>query len=311
MKRYFLTAFKNTYDNKTHRIAGFLSWEDFESMLYNMAKREGKKGGKNSSPLISPALYVEGSTRANKNVVKWASWCAVDVDDFSFENSLEEELYNRIGSLYYVCYSTASSKVDNPKFRLVFPLIRDVEAKEIKHFWHSINSELGQLGDKQTKDLSRMYYIPAIYPNAYNFIFTNRGSFVDPDLMMAKHPYKEREGKNFIDRLPPELQKAIIEHRKQSLENTSVSWSNYKDCPFFPKRLAIEYQSLTETGWYHKMYQIMVATAGNAIKNGYPITSKQIADLCRQLDTDTGNWYTNRPLDVEADRAVEYAYRNN
>jgi hypothetical protein len=90
-----------------------------------------------------------------------------------------------------------------------------------------------------------------------------------------------------------------------------VSWSNYKDCPFFPKRLAIEYQSLTETGWYHKMYQIMVATAGNAIKNGYPITSKQIADLCRQLDTDTGNWYTNRPLDVEADRAVEYAYRNN
>jgi len=33
--------------------------------------------------------------------------------------------------------------------------------------------------------------------------------------------------------------------------------------------------------------------------------------LCKQLDNETGNWYTNRPLEVEADRAVEYAYRNN
>ena len=54
----------------------------------------------------------------------------------------------------------------------------------------------------------------------------------------------------------------------------------------------------------------MVATAGNAIKRGYPITAKQVADLCRQLDKDNGMWYDNRPLEVEADRAVEYAYKN-
>ena len=55
----------------------------------------------------------------------------------------------------------------------------------------------------------------------------------------------------------------------------------------------------------------MVATAGTAIKRGYPITAKQVAELCRQLDNDNGKWYTSRPLEVEADRAVEYAYRNN
>ena len=54
-----------------------------------------------------------------------------------------------------------------------------------------------------------------------------------------------------------------------------------------------------------------VATAGNAIKCGYPITAKQIADLCRQFDNENGMWYTNRPLEKEADRAVEYAYRNS
>lgn len=307
---YSLTIFKNTFDNKTHRRVEFSTWEDFENALYNMSKKPGNKGGRKSSPLISPASYIEDSTRANRNVSYWGKWCAVDVDEVSFSNTLEEELYKRIGSLYYVCYSTASSKVEHPKFRLVFPLTRIVDAKEIKHFWYSINSELNQLGDKQTKDLSRMYYVPAIYPDAYNFIFTNKGSFVDPSEMMNKHPYKEKDGKTFLDRLPSEIQKAILEHRKCSLDKTNVSWTNYRDCPFFPKKLAIEYQSLTNAGWYHKMYQIMVATAGNAIKNGYPITAKQVADLCRQLDIDTGNWYTNRPLEVEADRAVEYAYRN-
>ena len=59
------------------------------------------------------------------------------------------------------------------------------------------------------------------------------------------------------------------------------------------------------------MYRIMVATAGSAIKKGYPITAREIAEMCRQLDIETGNWYTGRPLEVEADRAVEYAYRNN
>ena len=103
----------------------------------------------------------------------------------------------------------------------------------------------------------------------------------------------------------------MLEHRKQALDNTNVSWSSYRDCPFWPKKLSMQYQTITSTGWYHTMYRIMVATAGNAIKNGYPITAKQIAELCRQFDNENGMWYTNRPLEKEADRAVEYAYRNN
>ena len=58
------------------------------------------------------------------------------------------------------------------------------------------------------------------------------------------------------------------------------------------------------------MFQIMVAVAGSAIKNNYPITSDEIALLCRQLDSETGNWYKDRPLTKEADRALEYVYRN-
>ena len=88
------------------------------------------------------------------------------------------------------------------------------------------------------------------------------------------------------------------------------NWSSYRDCPFWPRKLASEYQTITNTGWYHKMYQIMVAIAGNAIYKEYPITSIQIAQLCHEFDQENGNWYENRPLEVEADRALEYAYKN-
>ena len=67
---------------------------------------------------------------------------------------------------------------------------------------------------------------------------------------------------------------------------------------------------ITNTGWYHKMYQIMVAIAGNAVKKKYPITSEEISTMCREFDMETGNWYENRPLDKEANRALEYIYRN-
>jgi len=45
------------------------------------------------------------------------------------------------------------------------------------------------------------------------------------------------------------------------------------------------------------------------LKNNYDITAREIADLCKQLDNDTGNWYDNRPLELEADRAIEYIYK--
>lgn len=306
---YELTIFKNRYDNKTHRKMKFDDWREFTSLLSDLSKtpREGKQ----NAELISPAIYTEDTTRSNKNVEYWGQWAAVDVDDFDTGgHNLESILVSRFHKLSYVCYSTASSTIDNPKFRLVFDLTRRVEREEIKKFWYALNTELGDIGDKQTKDLSRMYYIPAQYDGANNFYFTNHGNAVDVDYLIAKHPYKEREGKNFLDRLPPEMAKAVIDYRKSQMENTNIAWTSYRDCPFFPKSLAIEYKSISKTGWYHKMYQIMVATAGNAIKRGYPITSRQIADLCRELDTDTGNWYNNRPLEVEADRAIEYAYRN-
>jgi len=304
-----LTAFNSLFDNKTDKKLEFNTFDDFQDALHKLSQRECKS--KKNAFLISPATYIEGTTRANKNVIEWGGWAAVDVDEHEFKGNLEDELRSRYGHWRFICYSTASSSESWPKFRLVFPLTRVVQQDQIKHFWWALNSELASIGDRQTKDLSRMYYIPATYVDAYNFFFTNSGDPVSVDSLCSKWQYHTKsDSANFIDRLPEEWQKQIIEHRKAQLENTSFHWSGYRDCPFWPKKLASEYQTINNTGWYHKMYQIMVAVAGNAIKQQYPITPQEITNLCRQFDTDTGNWYANRPMDTEADRALEYVYKN-
>jgi len=303
---YSLTIFKNRYDNKTHRRMDFDNWSEFKSLFYQLSKQP--LASKEDANLISPATYQPNTTRKNVNVVDWGGWCAVDVDEHNFEGDLKNELDSRYT---YICYSTASSREDFPKFRLVFPLTKRVRSDSIKHFWYALNTELNSIGDKQTKDYSRMYYIPSTYSGAFNFIFDNTGVDIDPDELMFKHPYAEKSNlNNFFDRLPEDIKQEYLKHKKQRLDNTNIHWTSYKDCPFFPKKLGSEYRLITNTGWYHKMYQIMVAIAGNAIKKQYPITAQEISKLCRELDMETGNWYENRPLDKEADRALEYVYRN-
>ena len=305
------TFFKSIYDNKTDKSMSFSDWNKFEKFLYDLSKINRKS--KKDAQLMSPAIYKKETTRANKNVIAWGGWAAIDVDDHDFKGNLKDELSNRFGSYYYVCYSTASSTTSYPKFRLVFPLKTTVGADSIKKFWYALNTEVGSVGDRQTKDLSRMYYIPANYANADNFIFTNVGNFVDPYALIEKHPAPIKEGKTFIDRLPEELQKKVIEYKKSQLQNTGIIWSSYTDCPFVNKRLIKEYKDIAHidnTGRYAMIYRIMSSIAINAIKKEYPISSIEIEQLIRQLDRDTSNIYENRPLNLEADRAIEYAYKN-
>jgi hypothetical protein len=68
--------------------------------------------------------------------------------------------------------------------------------------------------------------------------------------------------------------------------------------------------TIGESGWYSKMYQIMMSISANAIKRGYPITSEEVEALVRELDRETGGWYKSRPVRLEAQRAIDFALRS-
>ena len=305
---YSLTLFKSIFDNKTHKRMDFSSYAQFEQLLFELSRQ--KRKDKKSAPLITPAIYHEDTTRANDNVICWAGWAAVDIDDWKGCEDLEKKLIELYGKWNHICYSTASSTREHPKFRLIFPLSKQVPKDSIKHFWYALNKELGDVGDPQTKDLSRMYYVPGKYEGAHNFIFNNfHGVDMDPLEIISKHDYVERSG-SLIDNLPKAIREQLLAHRKNEMTNTNVTWSNYRDCPFVNNKLVKEYNEITDTGWYAKMYAIMVSIAGNAIRQKYPITAQEITTLCKEIDFENGNWYKSRPFNKEADRAIEYIHRN-
>lgn len=316
---YQLTVFKSprwwenqqrfVYDNKTHRRMDFDTWEKFTDFFRQLSNRPLE--GKQDAELISPAVFKPDSTRKNDNVLAWAGWAAVDVDELEIDGDVNDYIRSRFGDWDYIIYSTASSTIDKPKFRIIFRLGESVPHAKIKHFWWALNSELESIGDKQTKDLARMYYIPAAYANANNFFYVNSGRPLDIDYLLARWPYDDkRDCKSFLDRLPPAFREQVMQFRKDSLTNTSYIWTSYNDCPFWPKRLASEYSTINSSGWYRQMYRIMIALAGSAIEKGYPLSATQMVQLCREFDIDTGNWYENRPMEVEANNALEYAFKN-
>ena len=303
--KYSLTLFKNAFDNQTHRVQHFDSWEDFVDLLNKLSKVPIKS--KKDAPLISPAIYEAGTTRANRNVVEWGKWAAVDVDDYEGKMN---DILSRFESNNTCVYSTASSTDEQPKFRIVFDLDRRVDAEELRHFWFALNKHIGELGDAQTKDSSRMYYIPGNYEGSNSFFYRTSGTPLVVDRLLRAHPYAVPTGNNFLDKLPEEMKNKVIEHRKSSMGQSDVTWTGPYDCPFLPNKMIMEYKSIAGEGWYRYLFKIMTAVACNAIKAKYPITGKEIALLCKQLDQETGGWYDNRPLEREANSAIQFAYAN-
>jgi hypothetical protein len=106
------------------------------------------------------------------------------------------------------------------------------------------------------------------------------------------------------------MQKKMEEYQKGRLMNGhKYSWTSYRDCPFVKRELVNQYRSISSTGWYGLMYKIMSSIAATAIRRGYPITATEIAQLCKELDRDTGSWYKNRGMEIEASRAISFALR--
>ena len=311
---YALTIFKSIFDVFTNRCMEFDTWEGVEELLVGLSKKPGYKpqrgalgesvGSDKWSPLISPAYYDKDSTRKNVNVLGWGGWCALDIDDY--ECSFEEAI-SPFQGIRHIVYSSASSTREHPKFRVVVPFDRLIKPEEIKRVWYALNTKYNELADPQTKDLSRMYYVPAQYPDAYNFIQIHGGPFVNLRQLLKDYPLAEMPDTSFRSSLSSKLQEQLLQYRMEQLTNTKITWSGYRDCPFVNQSLVVEYRAISETGWYAKMYHILCSIASSAIRMEYPITSSEIATLAREIDADTGCWYKNRPLEMEAQRALDYA----
>lgn len=315
---YKLTFFKNLYDTDTSSCLEFKSHLKLAEALYEMSKIPYPE--KKAARLMSPAVYKDGEdiTRLNANVDGWGSWAGIDIDKKFDDTSLsfiKRFLRERIGEdIFYLAYSTASSKESHPKFRVILFFDQIIPAEKIKQLWHAINQMIDEALDAQCKDLSRMYYVPGTYKDAFNFFFISRGKgLLNCAELIAKYPSVQQSTvpKSLMESLPPKIQDKIIDQRKKLRTKDNITWNSYEDCPFVNKKLINEYKSMSGidgSGRYAMIYKIMASIAFIAVTKEYPITEYEIINLIMQLDMDTGARYQNRKLDTEAKNAIKYAY---
>ena len=303
------TLFDTIYDNNTDKMIYYDNYDEFEKYLYKLSKEIALKPNKNEpvqagiyAPLISPAVYKIGTTRSKDNVDYWGGWASLDVDDGTDFREIFKKSEYRI-----TIFNTASSRKDYPKFRIITPLTRKINNDEFPAFWYAYHKLFGEHGDIQTKDISRMFFIPGKYPDAFSFFLGSKKSmpYCNPDILMAKYPLPKNYG---ASKISSKMMEDLKNLRKKQLTNV-YTWTSYKDCPFVNQSMVLDYLSSNE-GWYSKLYAIMVSIASNALKKKYMISVDEIVELVREIDDDDGGWYNNRPLEVEASRAFEYALSN-
>jgi len=136
------------------------TWSKFADRLGGLAQIERSADQKDNSPLVSPAVYKEGGRRNNQDVIGFAGWFAIDIDKGACSLQAASDLC-REAKVSHVIWTTTNHTDASPRFRIAFPLDRDVERDETALFWKGAHIWFKEWGDVSTKDPSRMMIAPA------------------------------------------------------------------------------------------------------------------------------------------------------
>lgn len=109
-----------------------------------------------------------------------------------------------------VIHSTHSNAPpDDVRFRVVVPLAHPVPRDQWGDVWQRVNATVfGGQNDAQTRDPSRMYYLPTAPPDAPVFTRVLHGAPLDPDMLPAQ---PERDGQTVAPGTRPDSPPLRIE----------------------------------------------------------------------------------------------------
>lgn len=168
--KFGLSFFSGCKDNAPK--GALLDWPDFCLRFSKHAVRRQKDG-----PAWSPATFIPAQPRRNETV-DMISFAVIDVDDGTPYADVEK----RFDGFSFLVHSSYSHSEEKAKYRVIFPLANAIPAKEWHGVWERINKMAGGCNDASTKDLARIYYMPA-HPvgDKANFIHIREGRFLSVD----------------------------------------------------------------------------------------------------------------------------------
>jgi hypothetical protein len=145
------------------------SWEQLRDLLAFHEENAVKTDG----ALWSPVEYYPSTTRGNRNV-RFIEALVVDMDGESFREA-------RLDGLEWFAYSTYSHSDSDPHYHLVLPLAERVPASLWRAVWQGLHERLNLVGDPQTKDPARLFYLPQHAPGETFEFHEGRGVLLDTD----------------------------------------------------------------------------------------------------------------------------------
>jgi hypothetical protein len=145
------------------------SWDQLRELLTFHEENTEKTDG----ALWSPVEYYPSTTRGNRNV-RFIEALVVDMDGESFREA-------RLDGLEWFAYSTYSHSDSDPHYHLVLPLAERVPAGLWRAVWEGLHQRLNLIGDPQTKDPARLFYLPQHAPGQTFEFHEGHGALLDTD----------------------------------------------------------------------------------------------------------------------------------
>ena len=166
----------NSCKNTTPTESTSVDWEKICTTLSKPEVREVKDGQGISFVKLEPEI------RKNANVQN-ISAVMMDIDD----GTPYADIQSLIEKYEHLAYSTHSHTAEHPKYRILFPVSRNIIPSEWPIIWSVMNQKIGGHADRACKDAARFYYLHS-YPQARaSDAFTSRncGEWIDPDHLLS------------------------------------------------------------------------------------------------------------------------------
>lgn len=172
-----ISLFENERDNKPKPQS--TTWPELVAALSEHDRRASKSG-----PAWSAASYPERTTRGRGNVLS-LSVASFDLDKGSRADF--EALWARLAALdlRFVAHTTHSSTTEEPRWRLVFDLSRDVSPEEWPRVFRALVRQFSLPADENAKDASRVMFAPSCRPEVMPEVHRGGEEPVDVDQLLC------------------------------------------------------------------------------------------------------------------------------
>lgn len=129
------------------------SWNSFKDSL-----RSPRIGGSKNGPAIVPVRFRPGGTRRNEDAIAH-TMVVLDIDNKN--NTLtREDIEHKLDGYEYVAHTTFSSTAENPKWRIILPVERELPHSDYELIYEYFASLFGEAMDKSCGDMARLFYKP-------------------------------------------------------------------------------------------------------------------------------------------------------